>query len=59
LWDDLVEEVKRGDLRVEELPTGYIFTISIEAVKDLILHRQQRETIQNNRLYILVELIPT
>jgi len=55
----LVEELKRGDLRVEELPTGYIFTISIEAVKDLILHRQQRETIQNNRLYILIELIPT
>lgn len=44
---ELVEELKKGGLGVEELPTGYIFTILNEAGKDIVLNRQQCEIIQN------------
>ena len=43
----MVEELKRECVGVEELPTGYIFTIHNEAGKDIVLRRQQCEIIQN------------
>lgn len=44
---NLVEELKKEGLGVEEIPTGYIFTKLNETGEDIVLHRQQCEIIQN------------
>jgi hypothetical protein len=43
---DDIERMKKVGFKVEEVPTGYIFSMNNEAEKDIVLHKEPCEILQ-------------
>lgn len=52
-----IGKLKKGGFKVDELPTGYIFTMNNEAEKDIVLRKELCEILQKIGKIEAIEVI--